>query len=129
MTLTQQTSLCKGCQLVFIDAFDRRKQELNGPLGLGSWTWSGLHSSSQWIHLFWFPTKPLTLLAFLSCYPVPFFLLNLISSLYGSWPWGGHTSYRDVFHTFPSLLLPSLQSWSCLLLDFLDVIKGRCCGN
>lgn len=64
MTLTQQASLCKGCQLLFIDTFDRRKQELNGPL-----EWAPeifLHSSSQSIHLFWFQTKKPCTLDFLS---------------------------------------------------------------
>lgn len=62
MTLTQQASLYKGCQLLFIDAFDRRKQELNGPLEWAPETC--LQSPSQPIHLFGFPTKTPALLTF-----------------------------------------------------------------
>lgn len=62
MTLTQQESLCKGCQLVFINAFDRRKQKLNAPLGGRSWTWSATLFTIN--HLFWFPPKSPGCLAF-----------------------------------------------------------------
>lgn len=128
MTLTLQVSPSKGCQLIFIDVFGGRKQELSGPLGVGSWTCSPFLFTINSSFLI-SNENPCTL-GFLSLViqSVPFFLsIWCLLSIEAVHAEGTHHT-EMYFITFHSLPLPNLQSWSCLL-DFLGVIKGRCCGN